>query len=318
MMNDILNGDCLDVMSDMKNEFIDLIYADPPFNSGRDYAGSTGTFGDRWKTRQEYLDFMNVRLVEMHRLLKTTGSLYLHCDPTSSHYLKMLLDSIFGSKNFKNEIIWQRASGRAKGSQYKARTFGSDHDVILFYVKRRDYYFNGTYVSFTEDEISKKFPLEDENGRYNTDVPIFSSASMDTRPNLCYEYNGVKNPHPSGWRVSLERLKQMDSDNEIIWRSGGAPLRKSYAHRYRGAVVGDIWIDIPNVTSGSERTGYPTQKPTSLLERIISSSSKIGDVVLDPFCGSGTTCVAAKNLGMSYIGIDVSNDACKVAENRLI
>ncbi len=267
-----------------------------------------------------FLCFMAVRLLEMHRVLKPTGSIYLHCDYSASHYLKLILDAIFGKKNFKNDIIWQRASGRAKGSQHPSKRFGNDVDHILYYSKNvESAIHNGFYIPLTDKELTDKFPCEDQSGRrYNTDVPIFREPSLGERPNLCYTYNGVTNPHPSGWRVKKKRLKQMDRNGEIIWREGKRPLRKSFESDYKGKPVGNLWTDIPNVTIGNEYHGYPTQKPLELYERMIISSSKEGAIVLDPFAGCATTCVAAERLGRQWVGIDIWEKAHKIVYQRMV
>ena len=157
----------------------------------------------------------------MKRILKPTGSIYLHCDSTMSHSLKMTMDAIFcsGRGLFINEIVWQRASKRAKGSQFEAKSFGVDVDYILFYSKTGNYKLSSV-GKLDEVERIKKFPLADERGRYNVSVPLFRAPSMGDRPNLCYEYKGVENPHPSGWRVSKEKLIKMDGEGLIIWRKG--------------------------------------------------------------------------------------------------
>ena len=327
-------ADNLDIMRGIETESVDLIYLDPPFKSGRKHKAPIGSpaegaeFKDIWtnedikhewygqiaeeyenlyqiiqatefthdKSMKIYLMSMTVRLFEMKRILKRTGSLYLHCDPTASHYLKLVLDSIFRRTNFRNEIIWQRASGRAKGSQHKSRTLGRDTDSILHYSKSKDFIHNPVTQPLTDKEIKEKFPDIESNGRkYNTKTPIFCQPSMGARPNLCYEYKGVRNPHPSGWRVSKEKLIEMDNEGRIIWRRGKRPLRKSYADEYKGKPIGSLWTDIPNA-SGKEYTGWPTQKPLALLHRIIEASSEKGNIVLDPFCGCATACVAAEQL----------------------
>lgn len=169
-----------------------------------------------------YLSYMAERLDHMQRLLRPTGSIYLQCDQTASHYMKAVLDAIFGAGNFINEIIWQRNSDRGKGSQHESRTLGTDTDSIFHYSKTKGYLFNPVHKPLTSRQIAEKFPLDDDDGkgRYNTDTPIFRAPSMGKRPNLCYTYKGVTNPHPSGWRLSKERLKAMDEEGAIIWRGG--------------------------------------------------------------------------------------------------
>lgn len=266
-----------------------------------------------------YTSYMAERLLMMKDILKPTGSIYLHCDTTASHYLKVILDMIFGNKNFHDEIIWQRAAGRAKGSQHEPKSFGRDVDSIFHYSVGRKYTHNGIFIPLTKDEMDKKFPKVDDEGRkYNTEVPIFRSKSMGPRPNLCYTYKGVTNPHPSGWRVSKEELKKLDNNGAIIWRGKQTPLRKSFAHDYKGKPMGCLWTDIPNVTGGSEHLGYPTQKPVKLLRRIIEASSNAGDTVFDPFCGCATTIEAAHRMNRNWIGCDIAVFAVnKVANDRL-
>ena len=270
------------------------------------------------KDTAAFLCFLSVRLLEMHRILKPTGSIYLHCDSTVSHYIKTCMDAIFGKSNFRNEIVWQRASGRAKGSQHESRSLGRDTDNIFHYSKSDTYIHNAVTRTLTESEIIEKFPLIDENGRrYNTGTPIFCQPSMGARPNLCYEYKGVVNPHPSGWRVSKERLIEMDRAGYIIWREGKRPLRKAYADEYKGKPIGSLWTDIP-IAAGNERTGSPDQKPLKLYTRIIEASSKEDDLVLDPFCGCATTIIAANELRRRWIGIDKRTDARYHIVTRLL
>ncbi|MCY4202100.1 MAG: DNA methyltransferase [Aestuariivita sp.] len=266
-----------------------------------------------------YLTYMTQRLLPMRGVLKPTGSIWLHCDDEAVHYIKVMMDGIFGHGNFRDEVVWQRAAGRAKGSQHEARTFGRDVDYILHYSRGREYTHHGIKLKLSDEEMTEKFTNVDEHGRrYNTDVPIFRQPSMGARPNLCYTYKGVTNPHPSGWRVSRERLEKMDANGEIIWRGGKRPLRKSFAENYAGKPLGNLWTDIPNVTGKGERMGYDTQKPVALLKRIISASSNLGDVVFDPFCGCATTVEAAHRLGRRWIGIDIAIHAVKrVASVRL-
>ena len=266
---------------------------------------------------QAYIVFMTNRLIEMRRVLKDTGSIYLHCDPTASHYLKVVMDSLFGKANFRNEIVWSRASGRAKGSQHPSRTFGRDTDSIFHYSKTSNYIHNLLTYPMSAEAMDRWFPHTDTNRRrYHVNVPLFCAASMGDRPNLCYEYKGISPPHPSGWRVSKDRLIEMDKQGDIIWRLGKRPLRKTYADEYQGKPIGSLWSDIP-IASGKERVGYPTQKPVALLDRLIKASSPEGSTVLDPFCGSGTSLESATKLGRSWIGIDINDAAISVVCNRL-
>ena len=288
--NRLYFGDCLDVMrEDIPSESVDLIYLDPPFNSKRLYNAFMGgaqwvAFDDTWRWHEAvddfhdvashprlagmieglrmmlgegpqlaYLSYMANRLVECHRVLKPTGSLYLHCDPTMSHYLKAVMDTVFGRKNFRNELVWAYAGGGIP-----KRDFPRKHDIILRYTKGNNYSY----------------------------APVFRPYSPGT----------------------LER--------------GRTPIKGKYYRRglrKQGTPVNDWWTDVPKITSPTdpEKLGYPTQKPLALLDRIIKTSSNEGDVVLDPFCGCGTTVHAAQNLGRRWIGIDVCVNACKVIEQRL-
>ena len=298
-------------MDSVKREWAELMEAADPAV----YHTVVGAGLSHSESMQAYLTFMAPRLVEMRRVLAATGGIYLHCDPTASHYLKQLMDCIFGRSEFKNEITWQRNSGRSKG-WHSARSFSNDADILLYYGRSPSHRFNGAYLPLTEDETRAKFPMEDERGRYNTGTPLFNQPSMGARPNQCYTYKGVTNPHPSGWRVVRERLEKMDSRGDIIWRDGKRPLRKSYADDYRGKPYGNVWVDVSSA-AGNERTGWPTQKPLALLRRIIEASSNPSALVLDPFAGCGTACVAAEQLGRRWAGIDIDSKAEEVTRDRL-
>ena len=263
-----------------------------------------------------YLTYMAIRIIEIHRILKPTGSFFIHCDQTASHYLKALIDAVFGEKQFRNDITWQRAGGRAKGNQHLPKAFGNDCDTILFYAKTKNSKFNRVYKLLTEEELEEQFPKIDSRGRYNTGTPLFRQPSMKDRPNLCYEYNGIKNPHSAGWRVSKERLKEMDERGEIIWRDGKTPLRKSYLEDYKGKPIGNLWADIQNLTRDDEHTGYPTQKPIALAERIIHAVTDENDVVLDPFAGCAYVPVAAERSRRQWIACDISIRALTVLRRQ--
>lgn len=270
-----------------------------------------------------YLVYMVERLLRMYPLMKPTASLYYHCDPTASHYIKPLLDAVFGHQSYRNEITWQRIGSTQKGSQHGSRTWGNNTDVVLYYVKnpkaakldpRR------APSDMSNEEIDAKFKNIDENGEryYDDSSHIWRTPGMGERPNLCYEWRGFTNPHPAGWRLSKERLEEEHQKGNIVILDNGRLQRRKYLRDYKGASYGNLWTDIPRAL-GSERMGYATQKPVALLERIIRASTKEGDTVLDPFCGCATTLEAAHRLGRKWIGIDIAIHAIKrVAQVRLI
>ena len=262
-----------------------------------------------------YCCYMSIRLIEIHRILRNTGSVYLHVDPTMSHYLKLIMDCIFGYKNFRNEIAWKRNAGHGKGNQYTPKKYGALNDTIIFYVKSNNYFFD-PYIPLTKKEIDAKFDNVDAQQRRYYTHQIMCNPTMPSRSNLCYTYNGVTNPHPSVWMVSKERLIEMDANGEVLWRDNKLPLRKILLKNYKGNPLSTAWTDIPS-TRGKEKLGYPTQKPIALLERIIKASSREGDVVLDPFCGCATACFAAEKLERQWIGIDVSKKAYDYIKKRL-
>ena len=261
-----------------------------------------------------YLVYMADRINEMHRILKDTGSLYLHCDPTASHYLKMIMDDVFGVKNFRNEIIWLRNTTAPKGSQHKTKTWGSNSDTILFYAKPKSGELDNL-KELSKQEINERFPHTDDAGRYQIDTHLFRPPGLGARPNLCYTWKGITNPNPSGWQLSKQRLQDEYDKGRIGFRKNGRPFRKKYLADFYGDRVGNVWNDI-QIALGKERLGYPTQKPLALLERIIKASSNKGEVVLDPFCGCGTTIEAAMKLRRDFIGIDISMYALDVIQKE--
>jgi site-specific DNA-methyltransferase (adenine-specific) len=263
-----------------------------------------------------YLVMMAPRLIELRRVLRQTGSLVLHCDPTASHYLKMLLDAIFGPANFRNEIVWWR-SKNPKGSQHGINRFSPATDTLLYYVKTQDapIYSDRIRVALDAPALSKKYRYSDERGPY-ADGPILRSSSMGARPNLVYEYNGFT-PGPSGWRVKREVLEEIDSRGDLNWTPKGVRRKLRPTEAGKGQPVGSLWPDIAPLNSqAQERLGYPTQKPEELLDRVILAMTGEGDVVLDPFCGCGTTIASAARLKRRWIGIDITYAAISVIRNR--
>ncbi len=251
-----------------------------------------------------YLVMMTIRLVELHRVLKPTGSLYLHCDPTASHYLKLVLDQIFGPANFRNEIVWKRFNFHAD-----ARRFGRLSDRVLFYTKRSDYTFNRLKVAFSDKYVESKFTHVDSDGRkYRLD-----NLNPPGGRGPIYEFHGVTQP----WRFTKDKMLQLESEDRIYTGSKVAQLKR-YLDEQEGQAVHELWTDVaPMNSQARERLGYDTQKPLALLERIIKASSNEGDIVLDPFCGCGTAVVAAQKLNRHWIGIDVTYLAINLICNRL-
>lgn len=354
-MNQLYLGDNLQILREkLTDKSVDLIYLDPPFNSKSNYEyicksipkqeqpdSRVTAFVDIWQWTNEseivlkeievrnaelgdllkvlarsmrynslaaYLVMMGVRLLELKRVLRPSGSLYLHCDASASSYLKIVLDIIFGADNFRNEIAWKRTS-----SHNDSRKWPHIHDTILFYAGK-GFTWNPVYLGHDPNYISKFYRFEDERGRYRLHE-IIRTASMGPRPNLSYEYKGYKPEW--GWRQERAKVEFLDSEKRITWSSSGRPYLKRYLHEQKGTPCASLWTDIPPLShAAAERLGYPTQKPISLLERIIEASSNPGDVVLDPFAGCGTTIHAAQKLGRPWIGIDVSPLAIKLVEKR--
>ncbi|MDE2635233.1 MAG: DNA methyltransferase [Chloroflexota bacterium] len=355
MNNRLYYGDNLDILRNREyfpDECVDLIYLDPPFNSNRDhnvlFKSESGTdseaqitaFEDTWhwgetaestyrdliisapakvsmaieallnlidrNQMMAYLVMMAARLVELDRVLKQTGCLYLHCDPTASHYLKILLDAIFDPRNFKNELIWKRTSAHSD-----ARRYGSVHDILLFYTKSEEFTWNEIYTEYDE-EYKKRFRHKDSDGRLWTDGDL--TAKGLSGGGYTYTYKGVS----SLWRVPLESMKRLDEENRLHFTSAGGIRIKRYLDELPGIPAQDVITDIfPINSQAKERLGYPTQKPEALLERIILASSDEGDIVLDPFCGCGTTCAAAHKLNRRWIGIDITHLGIALQKHRL-
>jgi DNA modification methylase len=383
-------GDNLPIIREhIKDEAIDLIYLDPPFNSKRDYnllfrapkksepdtsdemtsdepfAGAQLTaFEDTWQWGQQaedefrnilrckntdvsdimqalrsflrendmlaYLTMMCNRLLELHRVLKPSGSLYLHCDPTASHYLKLILDAVFGKGNFRSEIVWKRTS-----SHNSAKRWGPTHDIVFFYSKSETFTWNKVFEVYDEEYVESFYRYKDERGRYQlSDLTGAGKRSGDSgKP-----WRGT-NPTSKGrhWAVpaaaleenvartklarmtTQDKLNALDDLGYIYWPTGtGSPRFKRYLEGDKGVPIQDVISDIkPIGAQAAERLGYPTQKPLALLDRIIRASSNEGDVVLDPFCGCGTTVHAAENLGRQWIGIDITHLAISLIERRM-
>lgn len=364
-MNTLYYGDNLDIMKNhLRDESVDLIYLDPPFQSGRNYniifrpekdgvKGATSqieTFEDTWlwseKAQEEYLglitgkltkspppqrliDLMKAmrsyldacplmaylcmmapRLLEMKRVLKPTGSIYLHCDPTASHYLKLLMDAVFEPKNYRNEITWKRTT-----AHNDPKRFGANTDTILYYTKTDSYKWIPQFIEHG-DAYKKRFSGVDPDGRRWTDADL--SAKGLSGGGYEYEYKGVT----SLWRVPLSTMERLDSENKLHFTNTKDPSKigirlKRYLDENKGRTLQSLWDDIPPINSqAKERMGYPTQKPEALLERIIQASSYDGDMILDPFCGCGTAVAVAERLNRKWIGIDITYLSIDVIKKR--
>jgi site-specific DNA-methyltransferase (adenine-specific) len=372
-MNKLYFGDNLDVIRrHIKDDSVDLIYLDPPFNSRAVYSvifneDGTGSeaqaeaFRDTWSwgpaaaeayddilraggdlsvllqalrvtlgqsSMMAYLAMMSVRLIEMHRALKPAGSLYLHCDPTASHYLKLVLDTLFGQSNFRSEIIWKRTS-----SHNSARRWGPIHDVLLFYTTSEDFTWNRVFTPYDPEYVRKFYKHKDEDGRLYRLSDLTGSGTRNGEsgkpwngfnPTLYGRHWGIPSEvkaqfpdlklKPHAWLDLFEKegLVQMTGDG------AGWPHVRRYLDRMPGQAIQDIVTDVPPLSKRhAERMGYPTQKPLALLERIIAASSNQDGIVLDPFCGCGTTIEAAALSGRQWIGIDVTHYAVTLIEKRL-
>ena len=267
-----------------------------------------------------YLAMMAVRLLELHRVLKPMGSLYLHCDPTASHFLKVFLDAVFGAECYRNELVWKRTSTHSD-----SKTRSKVTDTILFYTKGggREFTWNTPREGHSAKYLGAKYRSKDAHGRV---FRLDNMTSPSPRPNMTYEWRGFPSP-PKGWRFSKDTMAKLDSEGRIFCptypdgslNTSKRPQIKRYLDEMAGGgVMGSVWVDIPPINSqAQERLGYPTQKPVALLERILQASSNAGDVILDPFCGCGTSIHAAEKLGRRWVGIDVTHLAISLIERRL-
>lgn len=354
MSNALYYGDNLGYLREMDRESVDLIYLDPPFNSKSTYnllfrspqggavQAQTTAFKDTWfwdnpaekafddvlasgspasgimralrsflgeSDLMAYLAMMGVRLIELRRVLKQTGSLYLHCDPTASHYLKLLLDGAFGPGTFINEIVWERTNTKS----HAYTRFSSSHDVILSYGKGETHTWNPAFLPHADSYIKSHYGNIDKNTGRRYTLGDCLNPNPD-RPNLTYEWNGTTRV----WRWTKEKMQAYHDEGRLVYTRTGMPRFKRYLDEMAGTPLSDVWTDIfPINSQAQERLGYPTQKPLVLLEGIISASSNEGDVILDPFCGCGTTIEAAEELRRKWIGIDITHHAIDVIEGRL-
>jgi DNA modification methylase len=358
--NRLYYGDNYEVLKRyVKDESVDLVYLDPPFNSRQDYnvlfaekdgsqsSSQIHAFEDTWEWNIDaarsyehivemggrvadamrafhtflggsdmmaYLAMMAPRLVELKRVLKETGSIYLHCDPTASHYLKILMDAVFGPQNFLTEIIWKRSSAHNDGKQGR-KQHGRIHDVLLFYAKGANWKWNPQYTKYDEKYVDEFYKYVEEGTGRRYRLGDLTGPGGAAKGNPSYEVMGVTRY----WRFSQEKMSKLILEGRVLQTKPGAvPAYKRYRDEMEGVPIQDIWTDIgPIGAQAQERLGYPTQKPEALLERILKASSAEGDVVLDPFCGCGTTVQVAQRLNRRWIGIDITHLAIGLIKKRL-
>jgi DNA modification methylase len=261
-----------------------------------------------------YLSMMAARLVDLRRVLKSTGSIYLHCDPTASHYLKLLMDAIWGTENFRSEIIWKRTSAHSSANRY-----GPVHDTLLFYTSTDRFTWNPQYQPYDEQYLAAFYTHNDPDGRRWRRSDL--TAAGTRKGSSGQPWRGIdvaaKGNH---WKYTIERLEELDATGRIHWpaKANGMPMYKRYLDEMPGVPLQDIWTDIPPLHNlAAERLGYPTQKPAALLDRIVQASSNPGDMVLDPFCGCGTAIASAQRLERLWIGIDITHIAITLIRSRL-
>ncbi len=340
----IWTGDNLDIMRGMNSGSVDLIYLDPPFNSNQTYSAPIGSeaagaaFKDTWslsdvdeawhgeiaeaepalytvidaagiahgKGMKSYLIMMAPRLLEMRRLLKDKGSLYLHCDDTAGHYLKVICDAIFGPKKFQSDIKWKRVF-----AHNDSKSFGRVTDSILFY--GHPIHKDAVRVPLDPKYIKSNYRHNDPQRGLYREAPL-TAKGLSGR-GYYYDFHG----HPGPWRYPETRMLELEADGRIHLpkKENGVPCLRRFLSENKGQVPSSLWTDISPVQGSSrERTGYPTQKPLALLNRIIKASSNPGDVVLDPFCGCATACIAAEQNGREWVGIDLSGKAAELIRVR--
>lgn len=322
--NKLIRGDNLFVLKtlleryDLKSK-VDLIYIDPPFATQKNFTvgeDRTSTISNSLSDNlaysdnligAEFLEFLRIRLIFLRELMSDTASIYLHTDYKIGHYVKIIMDEVFGIRNFRNDIT--RIKCNPKNFQRKA--YGNIKDLILFYTKTDKYTWNEPKDEFTKTDIVKLFKKVDENGRRYTTIPLHAPGeTVNGATNQ--EWRGMKPPKGRHWRSEPKVLEQLEKEDLIEWSSNGVPRKKIYADERDGKKKQDIWE-----YKDAQYPVYPTEKNLEMIKSIILASSNEDDLVLDCFCGSGTTLEAAQQLGRRWIGIDQSNEAIKAAEKRL-
>ena len=331
-------GDNLEHLRQLPDGCVDLVITDPPFNTGRrQVAGAESglagySYDDRWRDAQltvqgtghskvdavvnalrlvdgddtaNYADWLAPRLLEIHRVLKDMGSLYVHIDNAALHTVRMLLNAVFGRQRFRDVIVWSRSGENLSQGKWRR-----SYEVLVYYVKGQSWTWHTQTRPHTPEYLRSFYAQTDEHGPYR----LNSCTNSADRPNMVYEWNG----HVRQWRFVRETMEGFEREGLLVYNERGIPRRKSYLADHPEVPLGNVWSDIPVLASGSrERTGYPTQKPAALYERAIAASSNPGDLILDPFCGSGTTLIAAEKLGRRWVGMDLWSGVPALVLGRL-
>lgn len=306
-------GDNLAYLRKMPDECIDLIYVDPPSDIIVDYGGFSSSVSakmekDALKNVSLYIKWMKPRIQELWRVLKSTGSLYFHCDWQNDAYIRVMLDRIFGPQNLQSHIIWRRRMPQA----YNFPTFQNNHDSIFFYTKTSDFVFHRQFIPHDESKLADMYKYtESETGRRYRLIDL--TNSRNDRPNLTYQFLGITR----AWKWTQERMEQAYKQGLIVQtRPGSVPALKLYLDEQAGIPIDNVWLDVTAMAT-IERQGYLSQKPLALLDRIIQTSSQSGDIVLDAFSGTGTTLLSAQKSDRHWVGIDINPTACRMTIERL-
>jgi len=306
MYNQYFIGDNILVLKGLvdKNYKFQVIYFDPPYNTGRNFYD----FDDKFENIKHYaFEFLKPRIELMKELLTDNGVIVVHVEPKISHYIRIVLDEVFGIKNFQNEIVWK--SGGNKKSTKKLMRF---HDTIIVYSKGVKYKYNQLYIPYDDDYRKNNTIKKDERGEYTTSAAHNSQPDVIFRPNLRYIWNG----HNKQWWWSQEKMEKLHEENRLQYNEKGVPRVKKYLHEMEGIPIRDLWLDI-NQIQGTEKLNYATQKPVELLERIIKIYSVSGDNILDPFAGSGTMGRACIRLNRNYVMIDSNEKGLEIFNSSI-
>lgn len=322
--NKLIQGDNLFVLKTLLDKYnlqskVDLVYIDPPFATQKSFAvgkertstiskslGDSLAYSDDL-IGKDFLEFLRIRLIYLRELMAETASIYLHIDYKIGHYVKIIMDEVFGVRNFRNDITRIKCNPK----NFSRKAYGNVKDMVLFYTKSDEYVWNEPKDDYTAEDVERLFKKVDKDGRKYTTIPLHAPGET-TNGATNQEWRGMKPPKGRHWRSEPKVLEQLEKEDLIEWSSNGVPRRKIYVDERNGKKKQDIWE-----YKDAQYPSYPTEKNIEMIKTIISASSNENDLVLDCFCGSGTTLEAAHQLGRKWIGVDQSNEAIKAAQKRL-